>query len=92
MAPVGTEPWTGITTANHRGVVDEVVAAGEAAAGTETEGTGVATLVASPLRYGDFPLLSPLCSRLYHQIEGVISLVALYLLCVLFFTIKHDFQ
>lgn len=92
MAPAGTELWTGITTANHQGVVDEVVAAGEAAAGPEKGGTGVATLVTSPLRYGDFLLLSTPCSRLYLQIEGVISLVSLYLLCVLFFTIKHDFQ
>lgn len=50
-APAKTETRTGTTTASHPDVVVGVVAAGEAAAGTETEGAGLATLATDLPRY-----------------------------------------
>lgn len=71
-APAKTETGTGTTTASHPDVVGAVVgvvAAGEAAAGTETEGTDVATLATDPPRYENHRLPFLLLSYLYHQIE-----------------------
>lgn len=50
-APAKTETVTGTTIASHLGAVVGVVAAGEAAASTETEGADVATLAPGPPRY-----------------------------------------
>lgn len=71
-APAKTETETGTTTASRPDVVGAavgVVVAGEAAAGTETEGTDVATHATDPLRYENHHLPFPLLSYLYHQIE-----------------------
>lgn len=71
-APLRTETWTGTTTASHLDVVVGVVAAGEAAAGTATEGTDVATLTTGPPRYENLllpstpPLLSIPPNRMGH--------------------------
>lgn len=73
--PAKTETWTGTTTASHPGVVVGVVGvvvADEAAADTETEGAGVATLATGPPRYENLLLPSTPHSCLYHQIERVI--------------------
>lgn len=50
-APIEMETGTGTITASHLDAVVGAIAAGEAAAGTETEGTDVATLATDPLRY-----------------------------------------
>lgn len=71
-APAKTETGTGTTTASRPDVVGAVVgvvAAGEAAAGTKTEGTDVAAHATDPLRYENHHLPFPLLSYLYHQIE-----------------------
>lgn len=54
MAPARTETVTGTTTASRLAVVVGVVAAGEVAAGLETQGANVATLATGPTRYGNF--------------------------------------
>lgn len=71
-APARTETAIGTTTASHPGAVVGVVAAGEAAAGTETEGADVATLAPGPPRYENFLLPSTPLSCLYRQMEWVI--------------------
>lgn len=70
--PTRTETRTGTTTANHPGAVVGVVAADEAAAGTETEGGDEATLATGPPRYENLLLPSSSLSCLYHQFEWVI--------------------
>ena len=74
-APARKETGTGTTTASLLGVVGAVgavVAAGEAAASTETEGAGVANLATGPPRYENSLLPCIPLSCLYHQIEWVI--------------------
>lgn len=63
-APARTKTETGITTASHPDAVVGVVAADEAAAGTETEGADVVTLATGRPRYENLlpPLFSPLLS------------------------------
>lgn len=73
-APAKTETRTGTTTASHPDVVVGVVAAGEAAAGTETEGAGLATLATDLPRYENSfdPSTSPVYAT---RSNGSLSLV-----------------
>lgn len=57
-APIEMETGTGTITASHLDAVVGAIAVGEAAAGTETEGTDVATLATDPLRYENLLLPS----------------------------------